>query len=204
MVVFAVAANVGNALSPTLLVHEPVLLLELAPRIRYLVLVSPRLDIATYLAVPLVRQLAPAIIWFLFGRRYGDRTVRWLEEKSGPRAARPLLWIERQFGRARYAVVALLPATNVVWLLAGSSGMHTGVFAGITAASLIVRYLLLRALADVFSGAIIDVTDWVGNNQLWLTALSIASVVVFVWWGRRTGHTDLESVDEIAEELEET
>jgi membrane protein DedA with SNARE-associated domain len=138
----------------------------------------------------------------VFGRRYGERAVRWLEEKGG-RASRVLRWVERQFGRARYAVVALLPGTNVVWLLAGSSEMPMGAFVGISAVALIVRYIVLRLVASAFTAVIIDITDWIGNNQVWLTALSITSVALFVWWGRRSGHTDIESVEEIAEELDD-
>src|ERR1700675_736880 len=44
MVLLAIGANLGNALAPTLVTDEPTLLLALAPRFRWLLLSSPKLD----------------------------------------------------------------------------------------------------------------------------------------------------------------
>jgi membrane protein DedA with SNARE-associated domain len=203
MIAFAVSANVANAFSPTLLVHEPVWLIALSSRLRWLVLVSPRLDPFTFFGVPLVRLLAVAAVYYVFGQRYGDRAVRWLESKMGG-ASRPILWIERQFHRARYAVVFLLPAGPFVSLLAGADEMPASLYYATTMLGLLARLLMVRLLAGALTDEILHVTDWVADNQIWLTGVSVASVLVFVLWSRRSGRTEIESVDEIAEELGET
>lgn len=202
MIAFAVSANVANAFSPTLLVREPVWLIALSSRIRWLVLVSPRLDPFTFFGVPLVRLLAVAAVYYLFGQRYGDRAVRWLESKMGG-ASQPILWIERQFHRARYAVIFFLPAGPFVSLLAGADKMPPKPYYVTTVLGLLARLVVLRLVAGAFTDVILQITDWVADNQIWLTALSVASVFAFVLWGRRSGHTEIESVDEIAEELGE-
>jgi membrane protein DedA with SNARE-associated domain len=203
MIAFAVSANVANAFSPTLLVREPVWLIALSSRIRWLVLVSPRLDPLTFFAVPLVRLTAVAAVYYVFGDRYGDRAVRWLESKMGG-ASTPILWIERKFHRARYAVIFFLPSGPFVSLLAGADKMPAGSYFATTVLGLLARLLVIRLVAGAFTDVILQVTDWVADNQIWLTGVSVASVALFVLWGRRSGRTEIESVDEIAEELGET
>jgi membrane protein DedA with SNARE-associated domain len=142
-------------------------------------------------------------VYYVFGQRYGDRAVRWLESKMGG-ASQPILWIERQFHRARYAVIFLLPAGPFVSLLAGADKMPPKPYYAVTTAGLLARLLLVRVVAGALTDVILTVTDWVADNQIWLTGVSVASVFVFVLWGQRSGRTEIESVDEIAEELGET
>ena len=203
MIAFAVSANLANAFSPWLLVREPVWLIALSSRIRWLVLVSPRLDPLTFFAIPMVRLLAVAAVYYVLGDRYGDRSVRWLESKMGG-ASKPILWIERQFHRARYAVIFLLPAGPFVSLLAGADKMPPKAYYGTTVAGLLARLLVIRLVAEAFSGVILDVTDWIADNQIWLTGISFLTVAGFALWSQRSGRGEIESVDEIAEELGET
>ena len=168
MIAFAVSANLANAFSPTLLVREPVWLITLSSRIRWLVLVSPRLDPLTFFAIPLLRLTAVAAVYYVFGQRYGDRAVAWLESKMGG-ASKPILWIERQFHRTRYAVIFFLPAGPFVSLLAGADRMPPKLYYATTIAGLVARLLLIRLVAEAFSGVILDVTDWIADNQIWLT-----------------------------------
>jgi membrane protein DedA with SNARE-associated domain len=204
MIAFAVSANVANAFSPTLLVREPVWLIALSSRIRWLVLVSPRLDPLTFFAIPMARLMAVAAVYYVFGGRYGDRAVRWIESKMGGGSSKPILWIERQFHRARYPVIFLLPAGPFVSLLAGADKMPPKAYYATTVAGLLARLLVIRLVAEAFSGVILDVTDWIADNQVWLTAVSFLTVAAFALWGQRSGRTEIESVDEIAEELGET
>lgn len=203
MIAFAVSANLANAFSPWLLVQEPVWLIALSSRIRWLVLVSPRLDPLTFVAIPMARLLAVAAVYYVLGDRYGDRSVRWLESKMGG-ASKPILWIERQFHRARYAVIFLLPAGPFVSLLAGADKMPPKAYYGTTVAGLLARLLVIRLVAEAFSGVILDVTDWIADNQIWLTGISFLTVAGFALWSQRSGRGEIESVDEIAEELGET
>jgi membrane protein DedA with SNARE-associated domain len=202
MVAFAVSANLATAFAPTLLVHEPVWLITLSSRMRWLVLVSPRLDPFTYFAIPMIRLLAVAAVYYVFGRRYGDRAVRWLESKMGG-ASQPILWIERQFHRARYVVVFLLPAGAFVSLLAGADEMPPRRYFATTTLGLVARLLVVRLVAGAFTDMILHLTDWVAANQIWLTGVSVASVLAFALWSRRSGRGEIESIDEVAEELGE-
>ncbi len=202
MIAFAVAANLATAFAPTLLVREPVWLITLSSRLRWLVLVSPRLDPFTFFGIPLLRLLAVAVVYYVFGRRYGNRAVQWLESKIGG-GSQPILWIERMFHRARYVVVFLLPAGAFVSLLAGADDMPPKRYFATTTLGLIARLVVVRLVAGAFTHAILQVTDWVAGNQIWLTGLSMASVLAIALWSRRSGRGEIESVEEIAEELGE-
>jgi hypothetical protein len=206
VVVFSIAGMIGNAFAPTLLVNEPVLLVVLNSRLRYLVLVSERIGVWLFFGIPLLRSLVLVTCYFLLGRRYGERAVQWLEASdigtSGP-ILRIVRWVERQFHRARYPVLFLLPGYPLVLLLAGASDISAVGFAVVVGASVVLRLVLVRFLAGAFTDVILDITDWIADNQLWLTGLSFALVIGFAIWGQRSGRHRIETVDEIVEELED-
>jgi hypothetical protein len=198
MVAFTIALYVGNALAPTLIKDAPVLLLVLAPKIRWLLLISNEVDALTFFLVPLARATAVLTVYFLLGHWYGDRSLRWLEQRTG-NALRPVLWVERNFHRARVPVTFLFPG-NVSALLAGSDGMPVALFFVVALASIALRLWAVRALAEILRGPILEIVQWIGDNQLWLTVVSVAVVMIWVGWSNRhglAGATD--SVDEIVE-----
>jgi membrane protein DedA with SNARE-associated domain len=201
MVLLAIAANVGNALAPTLLTEEPALLLALAPRLRWLLLSSPNLHAVEFYGIPFVRAAAVLSLYYFFGRRYGDAALRWVEDRAG-RSMRPVRWIERQFHRGRYPIVIFFPGTLAA-LLGGADGMPFAGFLIAAMAATGVRLFLIRTLAQLIEGTLLDVLDWIGNNQLWLTAASFAGVFAYVLWTNRSTTTPIESVETIAEELDE-
>lgn len=201
MVVLAIAANIGNALAPTLLTEEPALLLAIAPRLRWLLLSSPNLHALEFYGIPFVRAAAVLSLYYFFGRRYGDAALRWAEDRAG-KSMRPVRWIERQFHRGRYPLVVFFPGTLAA-MLGGADRMPYAGFLGVAMAATAVRLVLIRTLAQAIEGTLLDVLDWIGNNQLWLTIVSFAGVFIYVLWTNRSSTTPIESVETIAEELDE-
>ncbi len=201
MVLLAIGANLGNALAPTLITDEPVLLLALAPRFRWLLLSSPKLDALPFYVIPLLRAFGVLSLYYAFGHKYGDASLRWMELRAGRRALRPVLWIERQFHRGRYLIVILFPGTLAA-LLAGADRMRYSSFILVAMASTTVRLVLIRTVADLFRGTLLDILDWVGDNQMWLTIASFVIVTGWVIWSQRGGLEPVASVEELAEELD--
>jgi hypothetical protein len=199
MVAFTIALYVGNALAPTLIKDAPVLLLVLAPKIRWLLLTSNEVDALTFFLVPLARATAVLVVYFLLGHWYGDRSLRWLEQRTG-NALRPVLWVERNFHKARVPVTFLFPG-NVSALLAGADGMPAALFFVVALASVALRLWAVRALAEILRGPILQVVNWIGDNQLWLTVVSVALVMIWVGWSNRHGLTQGETVEEIVEDF---
>ena len=201
MVLLAIGTYIGNGFAPTLLNEEPALLLALAPRLRWLLLASPNLDAVAFYGVPLARATAVLSLWYFFGLRYGDTALQWMEDRTGRRAMRPLRWIERQFHRARYVAVALFPAP-VVALLSGADGMRYPVFLVVALASTTVRLFLVRTVADALEDTLVPILDWVSDNQMWLTVISVVGVFAYVIWTSKDT-PPIASVEAMAEEMDE-
>jgi hypothetical protein len=200
MVILAIGANIGNALAPTLLTDEPAALLALAPRLRWLLLSSPNLTPLEFYGIPFVRAAGVLSLYYFFGRRYGDAALKWAEDRAG-KSMRPVRWIERQFHRGRYPLVVFFPGTLAA-MLGGADRMPYAAFIAVAMAATAVRLFLVRALAQAIEGTLLDVLDWVGRNQLWLTIASFAGVFAYVLWTNRSSTTPIESVEAIAEELD--
>jgi membrane protein DedA with SNARE-associated domain len=201
MVALAIAANVGNALAPTLLTEEPALLLALAPKTRWLLLSSPNLHALAFYGIPIVRAAAVLTLYYCFGRRYGEAALRWVEERAG-RSMRPVRWIERQFHRGRYPIVVAFPG-SLTAMLGGADRMAFAPFIVVAMLATSARLVVIRLLADLFADPLLDVLDWVSHNQLWLTVVSVSSVFVYVLWTNRSSPTPIESIQTIATELDE-
>lgn len=201
MGVLQVLNLVGGALSPTLLVDAPLLLIGLNPQLRHLILVSPSVDPVPFFLVGTARLLLSDPLFFAFGRRYGDVGIRWLERKLGE-GSRPVLWFETLFRRAAYPMVAIAP-NNIICLLAGATGMRVGVFVALNVGGTVARLLLIRAFSGVFEGPILELTGWIADNRLWLTGLTIVAVAALALRGARRGELEIESPEDLEHELEE-
>lgn len=201
MAVLTVLGWVGDAFAPTLLVDAPLLLLACNPRLRNLVLVSPTVDFAPFVAVAVLRLVVSDPLFYWFGRRYGDVSIRWMERRLGSGAG-IVLWFERFFARAAWPAVAIVP-NNWICLLAGAAGMAWWGFALVNLGGTLVRVLGVRLLGAAFSDPILAFNDWVGDNRLWLTALTFAVVAVLVWRSARRGRDEIETPSELAAELQE-
>lgn len=202
MVILAIGANIGNALAPTLLTEEPALLLALAPRVRWILLSSPNLHALEFYGIPFVRAIGVLSLYYFFGRRYGDAALKWVEDRTGRRSMRPVRWMERQFHRGRYPLVIFFPGTLAA-LFAGADAMPFVAFIAAALASTAVRLVLIRTLAQAIEGTLLDILDWVGNNQLWLTIASFVGVFVYMIWTGQSPTEPIATVEEIAEELDE-
>ena len=84
--VLAVAGIVANAIFPTLVADAPALVPALTTRADRLLLVVPLVPGELFLSVALIRELIGDPLFYLFGRRYGDVGIRWIERRSGPDA----------------------------------------------------------------------------------------------------------------------
>jgi membrane protein DedA with SNARE-associated domain len=178
-----VAMGVGVALAPVLLERRPVLLFLLAPLGRHLLLVSPALDSVTFVAVGVVGYFLVDPFMYLVGRRYGDASLVWLEQRSGlmGRGAR---WIERLFRRAALPVLFVWPGP-LVNLLAGAAAMRLPVWLVMNLAGTLASVLVARAFGEALGPAIQAVRQFVEDHVIALTVASFAAVVTSVILRRR-------------------
>jgi membrane protein DedA with SNARE-associated domain len=201
MAVTTILAWVGDAFAPTLLVSAPLVLIVCNPRLRNLVLTAPTLGAAPFIAVAVARLVLTDPFFYWFGLRYGDASIRWMENKLGPGAA-VVLWLERFFARAGYVAVTVLP-NQWICLLAGATKMRVRVFIILNVGGTIAKVLLIWWLGDVFADPILAVNDWIGDHRLMLTVVTFGLVFVAVWRQMRKGGFAFETPTQLAGELEE-
>ena len=199
--ILAVAGIVANALFPTLVAEAPALVPALTTRADRLLLVAPLLPGEVFLSVALVRELIGDPLFYLFGRRYGDVGIRWIEQRSGPES-RGLRTVERLFRRAAYVVVAVWPI-NVVCLLAGATKMRPLAFFSLNITGTLVRVGLIFVLGDLLEDPIREIVSFITRYQWYLTGITFALVGISLWRQGRHGRGPVESVDELQHELAE-
>jgi membrane protein DedA with SNARE-associated domain len=198
--VLAVAGIVANAIFPTLLSDAPSLIPAMTTRADRLLLAAPLLPGEVFLSVALIRELVGDPLFYLFGRRYGDVGIRWIERRSGP-DARALRTVERVFRRGAYVVVAVWPI-NVVCLLAGATKMRPLPFFALNITGTFVRISLIFVLGDLLSEPLLDIASFISRYQWYLTPITFLLVAGSLWRQGRKGRGPVESVDELRAELE--
>jgi membrane protein YqaA with SNARE-associated domain len=197
--VLAVAGIVANAIFPTLVADAPELVPALTTRADRLLLVVPLVPGELFLTVALIRELIGDPLFYLFGRRYGEVGIRWIERRSGP-DSRWVPRIERLFRRAAYVVVAVWPI-NVVCLLAGATKMRPLAFFSLNITGTIVRITLIYYLGDLLADPLRDIASFITRYQWYLTPITFLLVAVSLWGQGRRGRGPVETVGELQEEL---
>ena len=104
----------------------------------------------------LIRELIGDPLFYLFGRRYGDVGIRWIEHRL--RTRRVLAGHGRALvpSPAAYVVVAVWPI-NIVCLLAGATKMRPLAFFSLNITGTIVRIGLIFWLGDLLEDPLRDI-----------------------------------------------
>jgi len=197
--ILAVAGIVANAILPTLIAEIPALVPAMTTRADRLILVSPLLPLEVFLSIALVRELIGDPLFYLFGRRYGDVGIRWLEQRSGP-DSRWLRTVERMFRRAAYVVVAVWPI-NIVCVLAGATKMRPLAFFTLNITGTLVRIGLIVVIGDLLEDPIREIVSFITDYQWYLTGITFTVVAVSLVRQGFRGRGTVESVDELQHEL---
>ena len=200
MAAFTIATYVGNALAPTLVNEGPIALLILSPKIRWLLLASPNVEAHLVLRCPAGAGGRLLGTYFLLGRWYGDRALRWLES---PRRATRSGRCCGSSGSSTTPADRSRSSSPERWPRCWR-GRHMPflVFLAVALLSIELRLWAVRALAEVFHGPLVDVLGWIGDNQLWLTVVSVGSVIGWAMWSNRHGLTQGETIEEIIEDFD--
>jgi membrane protein YqaA with SNARE-associated domain len=197
--ILAVGGVVANAILPTLIAEAPALVPALTTRADRLILVAPLLPGEVFLSVALVRELIGDPLFYLFGRRYGEVGIRWLEDRSAPNS-RWLRTVERLFRRAAYVVVAVWPI-NVVCLLAGATKMRPVPFFALNITGTLVRIGLIFVIGDLLEDPIRSIVSFITRYQWYLTGITFTVAAISLWRQGRRGRGPVETVDELQDEL---
>src|SRR5690606_42045724 len=83
IVAIGVMASTGAALTPSLLAHQPLLLIAMNPSIPLLITVAPATEWHAFVAVAVGRSLLSDPLYFALGRWFGRGGVAWATRETG-------------------------------------------------------------------------------------------------------------------------
>ena len=199
LIAITIAGTLGNIFLAPLRKEHPLIVLLLDARNRQLILVSNAMDAFSFVAVGSIRRMVSDPLYYLLGYWYGERAVRWIEEKLGS-GGTVVRTAERAFAKAAPVMVFLFPGP-LVCVLAGASGMSPVMFAVCNAAGTLAIVLGLRLFSNVLEAPIGDLTSFVDNNAKWLALLAVLSTVYLFWQQRRSGTGELLALTDLAKEV---
>lgn len=202
IIVLVIAANVGNALWPSLVKEHPLLLIALDPRNRWLILVAKELDPVSFFTVGFIRRVLSDPLFYALGFLYGDRAVRWVERRFAPDTGL-VEFLEKRFSKLAPVLVFFFPG-NLVCVLAGASKMKPLVFAVVNAAGTVTMLLAIWFFADAVERPVDAFTGFIGRNSRVFTTLTILFTIFYLWDQRRRGKGEPTSISEVEKELGET
>jgi membrane protein DedA with SNARE-associated domain len=184
-----IAAQVGDALAPTLVDTHPLWLITLNARNRNLILVVNQVDLWPFFLIGTLRLMASDPLFYLLGYFYGDAAVHWVERRS-TRFGEWIRQFEGIFRRASYPLVFLAP-NNLICVLSGSSGMRPSVFFVLNFTGTLTRLALIVWLGEAFEKPIDWVLDLIGEYRWYLLAATITIVAVMSWNEMRQGTSEV-------------
>lgn len=200
IIVLVIAANVGNALWPSLIKSHPLLLIALDPRNRWLILVAKEVDAFSFFTVGFVRRILSDPLFYALGFLYGDRAVRWVERRFAPDTGL-VEWMEKRFSKLAPFLVFFFPG-NLVCVLAGASKMKPLVFAIVNAAGTVTMLVLIWLFADAVERPVDAFTGFIGRNSKIFTGLTVVFTLYWLWDQRRRGKGEPTSISAVEKELE--
>lgn len=199
IIVLISIGTIANAIHPTLVKNNPLLLVALEPRNRWIILVADKVSFWPLLFFGTLRRLASDPLFFLLGHLYGDGAVRWAERKFDFNTG-TIQKIERVFQKAGPALVFFFPGA-LVCVLSGATGMSPVLFFVLNVVGTVVTVTLLYQFASVVEGPVDAINGFYGDNFKWLTVVSIALTGLYVWNQWRQGKTEIQSLAKLEDEL---
>jgi membrane protein DedA with SNARE-associated domain len=200
LVLLTIAANVGDALAPSLVDSHPLLLIALNARNRNLALTTNLLDPIPYYVVGFVRLVISDPLFYLLGWFYGDAAVKWVERNTKTLGS-SLRWVESRFSRFALPLVFLVP-NNWICLFAGASGMRPVVFIAANVSGTLVRLYVIRVLGNIFSEPIDWLLEQIATYRVPLLVLSVGAVLFTVLGERRSGRGELSGLKNLGDDLD--
>lgn len=201
ILVMVAAGYLADALWADLVNSNPLLLLVLSARNRYLVLVVNQLEPVVYYVVGSLRLLAPDPFFYVLGWWYGDAAVTWMEGRTAT-YGQLLRKLEILFRRWGHPLVFLFP-NNPICLFAGASRMPVPVFAALNVTGTIARLILVAIVGDALSDPIDVVLGFVADYRIPILIVSVVLVAFTLWSETRQGSSEIDQLRRL-EHLDDT
>lgn len=192
-VLFAVG-TFGSNIGPAWVDERPAVVLALSARNRNLLGSVPYIDVLPYTLLGFGRLMLAGVSLFFLGRWYGTKAISWAEGQVGEL---PSIygWFQKAVDKAGWLMLLLMPASNLVCMMAGHRRMRTWVFVPFIAAGIAIKLVVLWVGGKAFEDEIISVIEFINKYQWWVVGGLFA--ITFLQSGNKVRKSLPEVLDEI-------
>ena len=192
-VLFAVG-TFGSNVGPAWVDERPALVLALSSRNRNLLGSVPYIDVLPYTLLGFTRLMLAGVTLFYLGRWYGTKAISWAEGQVGEL---PSIygWFQKAVDKAGWLMVLLMPASNLVCMMAGHRRMRARVFVPFIAGGIGIKLAVLWVGGKAFEEEIISVIEFINKYQWWVVGGLFA--ITFLQSGNKVRKSLPEVLDEI-------
>ena len=189
-----VIGTFGSNIGPAWVDERPAVVLALSSRNRNLLGSVPFIDLVPYALLGFTRILLAGIALFYLGRWYGAKAISWAEGQVGEL---PSIygWFQRAVDRAGWLMLLLMPASNLVCMMAGHRRMRARVFLPLISIGIALKLVVLWIGGKAFEDEIVSFLDFINKYQWWVVGGLFA--VTFLQSGNKVRKSLPEVLDEI-------
>jgi hypothetical protein len=182
-----ICTNVANVVWATWADDNPVGLIALSSRQRYLVLaVAGGISPLAFAIVGAARIAIAFVVCHLIGRAYREQALTWFTRYLGV-TDEALDTYNRGFAAAEIGLIPFFAGSNIVAVLTGVHRTPPRRLALLLAIGIAGRLVLMWYLAQAFEDELLDVLRFTGRYQWWLLGLSLAIVLAVNFRNFRRG-----------------
>ena len=157
----------GSNVGPAWVDERPVVVLALSSRNRNLLGSVPFIDLLPYALLGFGRLLLAGVTLFYLGRWYGDKALSWMQGQVGEMPA-IYGWFQRAIDKAGWLMLLLMPASNLVCMMAGYRRMRARVFLPFIMVGITLKLVVLWIGGKAFESEIRSFLDFINNYQWWV------------------------------------
>jgi membrane protein YqaA with SNARE-associated domain len=172
----ALLSLLGTALSPYLLVKNPLLLVAISPAAHHVAMAAATVDPAPLLLVATLRRALVGVASYGLGLLYGRAALGWIEQRQ-PWLWRLFSWVEKIFTRFGVALLLLAPMPTVAFF----AGAARSRFSLVVLALLVGHTLWAAAtyyVGDALASRTDLITDFLGEHLLESTLACVGLVTL--------------------------
>lgn len=186
--------TLGSNIGPAWVDERPAVVLALSARNRNLLGSVPYIDAVPYALLGFGRLLVAGVALYFLGKWYGEKAITWTEGQVGELPA-IYRWFQSSVDKAGWALLLVMPASNLVCLMAGYRRMRVRTFVIAICVGIALKLVVLWIGGKLFEDLIVSVLDWVDKYQWWIVAGLFA--LTFLQSARKVRTTVPEVLDEI-------
>ncbi len=190
-----VIGTFGSNIGPAWVDERPAVVLALSSRNRNLLGSVPFIDLLPYSLLGFGRLLLAGVALFYLGRWYGDKAISWAEGRVGELPA-IYGWFQRAIDRAGWLMLLLMPASNLVCMMAGHRRMRARTFLPFISIGIALKLTVLWIGGKAFEDEIVSFLDFINKYQWWVVGGLFAITIL------QSGNKVRKALPEVLDEIE--